>query len=305
MSWLVAATPDLELAFDEDFRGAAVDTARWVPYYLPHWSSRERTAARFGRHDGRLALHIVASQPPWCPEWDGELRASVLQTGLYAGPLGSGIGQLHFRPDLVVREEQESGITYAPHYGYVELRARAVADPAVMVALWLMGVEDRPDHCGEICVAEIFGSDVGPHSARVGMGIKTFRDPRLVEEFSADEHLIDATAFHTYAASWTRDGVEFLLDGAVVKSTTQSPDYPMQLMLAIYEFPDRIDPARSAAAGSAAYPKPFVVDYVRGYGRPKVPSRQLVGSPAAVAISSSWLRNSASRASGPTQSRCP
>ena len=95
------------------------------------------------------------------------------------------------------------------------------------------------------------------------MGIKAFHDPLLVEEFSAEEYPIDATAFHTYAASWTRSGVDFLLDGEVVKSTTQSPGYPMQLMLAIYEFPDRID------AGSAAYPKPFVVDFVRGYGRPK------------------------------------
>jgi hypothetical protein len=65
--------------------------------------------------------------------------------------------------------------------------------------------------------------------------------------------------------SWTAAGVDFLLDGQVVKSTTQSPGYPMQLMLAIYEFPDRLAPS-STGAGSAAYPKPFVVDYVRGYG---------------------------------------
>jgi hypothetical protein len=252
---------ELELAFDEDFRGAVVDPARWVPFYLPHWSSRDRTAARVGRHEGRLALQIEPDQPPWCPEWDGELRASVLQTGLYAGPLGSGLGQLHFRDDLVVREEQDNRRTYLPHHGLVELRCRAVADPAVMVALWLCGYEERPEECGEICVAEIFGDDVGPASARVGMGIKAFRDPELVEEFSADEYPIDATAFHTYAASWTADGVDFLLDGRVVKTTTQSPTYPMQLMLAIYEFPDRVDPTRSAA-----YPKPFVVDYVRGYG---------------------------------------
>ncbi len=89
-----------------------------MPYYLPHWSSRERTAARRRPARGRLALHIVEDQPPWCPEWDGELRASVLQTGLYAGPLGSGEGQLHFRDDLVVREEQDNRRTYLPHHGY-------------------------------------------------------------------------------------------------------------------------------------------------------------------------------------------
>jgi hypothetical protein len=260
---------DSELEFDEDFLGAEVDQDRWIPYYLPHWSSRERTAARVGRHDGRLALHIVQDQPPWCPEWDGDLRASVLQTGLYAGPLGSGEGQLHFRDDLVVREEQESRRTYTPQYGRVELTARAVPDPAVLVALWLCGVEERPEECGEICIAEIFGSDVGPDRARIGMGIKAFHDSRLIEEFSADEYPIDATDVHTYAADWTPDGVDFLLDGQVVKSTTQSPAYPMQLMLAIYEFPEPVAfPDRAPlvdGASGAAYPKAFVVDRVRGY----------------------------------------
>lgn len=260
----MAGVPDgLRLEFDEDFRGDAVDPRRWVPYYLPHWSSRERTAARLGRHEDRLSLHIEAGQPPWCPEWDGDLRASVLQTGLYAGRLGSDQGQLHFRDDLVVREEQETRRTYTPYLGFVELRARAVADPGVMVALWLMGVEERPEECGEICIAEIFGADVTATSAKVGMGIHPFADPTLREEFSAEEYPIDATDFHTYAAHWTPDGVDFLLDGEVVKRTTQSPLYPMQLMLAIYEFPARLDPARSTP-----YPKPFVVDRVRGYALP-------------------------------------
>jgi hypothetical protein len=40
-----------------------------------------------------------------------------------------------------------------------------------------------------------------------------------------------------------------------VKSVSQSPDYPMQLMLGMYEFPPAPGP----------YPKEFVVDYVRGY----------------------------------------
>jgi len=42
----------------------------------------------------------------------------------------------------------------------------------------------------------------------------------------------------------------------------QSPDYPMQLMLNIYEFPDEGPPQ-----DADAYPKELVVDYVRGYKR--------------------------------------
>jgi hypothetical protein len=251
-----------ELEFEDDFRGAAVDESRWFPYYLPHWSSRDRVRARLGPHDDRLTLEIGADHEPWAPEWDGDLKASLLQTGHFSGPVGSEIGQLHFRPDLVVREAHGPVRTYTPTYGYIELRAKALADPATMVALWLMGYEDKPERSGEICVAEIFGADVGANTARVGMGIHPFGDPNLVDEFSTDEHAIDATEFHTYAVDWTRDRVEFFLDDARVKTVHQSPGYPMQLMLGIYEFPDRIDPERSGT-----YPKRFVVDHVRGYRR--------------------------------------
>ena len=51
----------------------------------------------------------------------------------------------------------------------------------------------------------------------------------------------------------------------VLKTVDQSPAYPMQLMLGIYEFP----PEEGRETGTSGYPKPFVVDYVRGY-RPAV-----------------------------------
>ncbi|HEY5820827.1 MAG TPA: glycoside hydrolase family 16 protein, partial [Propionibacteriaceae bacterium] len=70
----------------------------------------------------------------------------------------------------------------------------------------------------------------------------------------------DATEFHVYAVDWTPAGVDFFIDDACVKSVQQSPDYPMQLMLAVYVFPDRIRPKHPPR-----YPHQFVVDYVRGY----------------------------------------
>ena len=252
--------PGYRLEFAEDFRAEAIDETRWVPYYLPHWSSRVRSRARTGRRDGRTVLQIEAGQPAWAPEWDGELRATLLQTGLFAGPVGSTVGQLHFRDDLVVREEQPTTRTYTPQFAFVELRARAIRQPDAMVALWLMGVEDQPDRCGEICVAEIFGDAMDDDSAAVGMGIHPFADNGLVEEFSAARFPIDATAFHVYAIDWTPSGVDFYLDNWLVKRTHQSPGYPMQLMLGVYEFPDR-----RAADVAALHPKQFVIDYVRGY----------------------------------------
>jgi hypothetical protein len=44
-----------------------------------------------------------------------------------------------------------------------------------------------------------------------------------------------------------------------VKEVAQSPAYPMQLMLSLYEFPE------GDSDRSDGYPKEFLVDVVRGY----------------------------------------
>ena len=247
----------MELEFEDTFEGDSLDDRRWLPYYLPQWSSREQSAARYRVGGGCLRLLIEADQQPWCPELDGDVRVSSLQTGMFAGPLGSTIGQHRFNPRAVVREEQRNVCLYTPHYGVIELRAKALDDPRNMVALWMIGYEDEPERSAEICVCEIFGSEVGPDEALVGVGVHPFGDPEVTDEFSKIRVPIDAREFHTYAADWTPEGVRFLVDGEVVKTVEQSPAYPMQLMLNIYEF--------AGEADAASYPKEFVVDYVRGY----------------------------------------
>jgi beta-glucanase (GH16 family) len=186
---------------------------------------------------------------------------SSLQTGVFAGPVGSGVGQHRFNPDAVVREAQHNARLYTPQYGRIEMRAKAIDDPHTMVALWLIGYEDEPARSSEICVCEIFGHNVGPDEASVGVGVHPFGDPLISDDFSAESVPIDAREFHIYAAEWTRDRVTFFVDGELVKTVEQSPAYPMQLMLGIYEFP----PHEDLETATGVYPKPFLVDYVRGY----------------------------------------
>jgi Glycosyl hydrolases family 16 len=250
-----------ELAFEDTFDGDVLDRSRWLPWYLPQWSSREAAAARYRLGGGVLRLVIEADQQPWCPEFDAETRVSSLQTGVFAGPLGSQVGQSRFKPGLVVRQEQDDARLYTPRYGLVELRAKALDDPACMVALWLIGYEDRPERSAEICVCEIFGRNVTADRAGVGMGLHPFGDPAIRDEFSVEDIAIDAREFHVYAAEWTPEYVAFFVDHRLVKLVEQSPDYPMQLMLGVYEFPDQAQASRPARP----YPKEFVVDYLRGY----------------------------------------
>jgi hypothetical protein len=243
---------------DETFDGDALDETRWLPYYLPHWSSRERAAARYEVGGGALRLRIDADQAPWCPEWDGDIRVSSLQTGAFAGDVGSSVGQHRFHPDAVVREEQPNVRLCTPQYGRIEIRVRFGDDPRAMGALWLIGYEDEPHRSAEICVCEVFGRDVFSDHAGVGVGVHPFGDPSVVDDFSRVDVPIDARDFHVYAADWTRDAVLFSVDGRTIKSVGQSPAYPMQLMLSLYDFP-------SAETGGRAssYPREFVVDYVR------------------------------------------
>jgi beta-glucanase (GH16 family) len=125
-----------------------------------------------------------------------------------------------------------------------------------MVALWMIGFEDAPERSAEICIFEIFGSSVGSGTATTGLGIHPFGDPLLHDEFLKIQLAADVTDFHTYSADWTSDCVKFYFDDQFVAEVEQSPNYPMQLMLNVYEF---------EGEAASPYPKRFLVDWVRGY----------------------------------------
>jgi Glycosyl hydrolases family 16 len=266
-----------ELEVEDRFDRPVLNERLWIPYYLSHWSSRAASAARFAVGDGTLRLLIDADQEPWCPEFTGHLRVSSLQTGEFAGPVGSAVGQHHFRKGIAVREAQRNVALYTPRYGLFELQARALNDPANMVALWMIGYEDRPTRSAEICVCEIFGRDVGSHQARVGMGVHPFGDPAITDEFAAESVDIDARESHTYAAEWTPSDVAFYVDDRLVKVVHQSPSYPMQFMLNIYEFADSPD----LPSALESYPKTFVVESFRGYRPTTGPAARPRAFPAA------------------------
>ena len=251
--------PAVRDELDEQFAGEDLDTDVWFPYYLPHWSSRAASAATWRVGDGELHLTIPADQPLWCPDLHEEpLRVSCLQTGHAAG-------QQPFADGLVVREEQPPFWGYTPRYGHLEVTMRAVVSPRSMFAFWLSGIEDRPEHSGEICVAEVFGDSVRDGTAAVGIGLHRFRDPALTEDFTAERRALDVAAAHTYGVDWTPRSLVFTIDGDVVRRLDQAPDYPVQLMLGVFDFPGR------AAPGEAEVPVPeLVVSSVRG--RPPIPA---------------------------------
>lgn len=248
--------PGYRLDFRDEFNGTALDPGKWVPFYLPHWSSREQSRSRYELAGGTLSLRIDADQEPWCPEFDGAVRCSSLQTGLFAGPLGSRSGQHRFNERVMVREAQPPMRLYVPQYGYFELRAKARLGANHLAALWMIGFEDRPKDSGEITIMEIFGRNVTAEGTRLGHGIKRVTDPRLVQDFHEDLLPFDPADWHVYAAEWTPAGVDFYLDGRKLRTIAQSPAYPMQFMLNLYQLPG-MEPA--------GFQPSFTVDYLRAW----------------------------------------
>jgi hypothetical protein len=250
--------PGLEPVFADEFDGTDLDRSVWLPHYLPAWSSRAATAATYDVRDSCLHLSIPAGQRLWCGDDHAPpMRVSGIQSGSFSGPVGTTVGQQPYRPGLTVREEQSPFWGWTPDVGYIELRARGVVTARSMVAFWMVGLEDRPERSAEICVAEVFGREARPGSTAVGMGLHAFRDPDVTEDWEAVRLPLDVGDFHLYAVDRTPEKADLLVDGEVVRSCPRPPAYPMQLMLAVFDFPDD-------GSDDDAVPE-LVVDHLRGY----------------------------------------
>ncbi|MFM9839000.1 MAG: glycoside hydrolase family 16 protein [Cyclobacteriaceae bacterium] len=246
------------LDFNEGFNQNIIDTSKWIPYYLPQWSSREKSRPNYKLANGQLILKITEDQEPWCSEFNGEIKCSSLQTGLFSGEVGTTIGQHRFNPLCIVRESQKTARLYTPLYGYIEIRARVEMGSNNVAAFWMIGFEETPEKSGEICIMEVKGENIKNNQFVNGYGIHPFGDMNLKEEFFEDKVDFDPSVFNIYAAKWQPNQVDFYINNKLIRTINQSPNYVMQLMLNIYEIP-------TEQKETGPYPKRFIVEYIRGY----------------------------------------
>lgn len=249
-----------KLDFQDEFNTKELDSAKWLPYYLPQWSSRARSASNYNLTSQSLILKIDKWQKPWCPEFNGEIKVSSIQTGVFSGELNTSEGQHKFSPECRVRQVQMEQRLYTARYGYFEIRAKALKSNQNVCAFWMIGFEDEPRKSAEICIMEIKGHNVKGGRSVNGYGLRAFQDRSLKDEFFEDVFDYDASNFHIYAMEWKPNGIDFYIDNLKVRSINQSPDYEMQLMLNIYEIPNL-----ERNANDDEFPKQFEIDYVRVY----------------------------------------
>jgi len=139
---------------------------------------------------------------------------------------------------------------------------RASPDPTCLLAIWLGGFEQSsPEHSGEICIAELFGSGITSHTSSVRLGVKAHTDPQLRTEVIDIDLPIDAADVHSYGADWGAEGVRFYVDDRLVHTATQEIGYPLQLMIDLFEFRGQVEET------PGTYPKTAAVQSVRGYRR--------------------------------------
>lgn len=246
--------PSQPPSFVDDFADE-LDTTTWIPHYLPHWTTPDRSEARYGVTADGLELRIEEDQLDWRPE-DAPLRVSNLQTGEYSGPLGSTRGTHRHRPDgLVVRTETPLRLPFAPRRGRVDITVAAGADERCMLAAWLVGTEHLSDSdSGEICVFEIDGATVGP-TTPARTGIKAHHDPRLHTDMAEVLLPFDARKVHTWTVIWGDGETVVGCEGVVLRRIPQAPDYPMILLIDLFE----IGPA------GGSYPKSATVRRVAAW----------------------------------------
>ena len=122
--------------------------------------------------------------------------------------------------------------------------------------MWLAGFEEYPEEGGELCVVEVFGRSIEGGSAEIGVGAKQVHDPRLTHDFVAPRLAIDVTEHHTYAVEWDDARAVFSVDGVQVHDCADPPTYPMQVMLAVFDFPDW--------SGDVGHVPSLTVDWVEG-----------------------------------------
>lgn len=125
-----------------------------------------------------------------------------------------------------------------------------------MLAVWLVGTEHLdPDHAGEVCVFEIDADAIDSERTRARCGIKAHRDPQLVTDMTEVSVPIDASQPHTWTAIWGKGETVIGCEGVVVRRLNQAPNYPLFLMVDLFEI--------GPPAGT--YPKAATIHHVRGW----------------------------------------
>ena len=146
-----------------------------------------------------------------------------------------------FGEGQTVREEQPRFEGWLPASGHVEIRCAMDLSHRSMAALWMAGFEDDAEQqrCGELCVVEVFGNALGDGSAEVGHGHQGVPRPGPHPGLrGSPARPRRGRASTPTPSTGTPTSAVFTVDGVEVRRCPRPPTYPMQLMVAVFDFPE-------------------------------------------------------------------
>ncbi|MBN1782853.1 carbohydrate binding domain-containing protein [bacterium] len=242
-----------------------------------------------------LPVHAQDLYPVWADEFDGP----VIDPSVWTFDAGPSNDNVHFYTDradnasvsdgslhLIVLKEPYNGYNYTAaliktkhamywRYGRIEARIRLPGSRGFVPAFWMLPEDDNYGYwpySGEIDIMEhptnelnrIYGTvHTGAYNAFTGSGprggITTVPDAQ--------------SAYHVYAAEWTRDKIDFIVDGLTYftfnrdgnGSLTWPFDSPFYLILCLQVGGGWV----GEPDASTLFPAVMDVDYVRVYQKPE------------------------------------
>ena len=153
-------------------------------------------------------------------------------------------------------------------YGYIEARAKLPVGHGIWPAFWMLGVDIKQvgwPMCGEIDILEYIGKEPGMvyttlhYKDRHGDKANGKKTPMpAIEE-----------GWHTYGVNWTKDKIEFFVDGKSVfshseKNKTQENwpfDQPFYILVNMAIGGNFGGPE----VDDSIFPQEYVIDYIRVY----------------------------------------
>ena len=229
-----------KLVWEENFKGKSLDEKNWnfeLGNGCPNcgWGNNERQLYTKENHqflDGKLV--ITAKK-------DGERYTSSRMTTK---------GKKEFR------------------YGRIEARAKLPVGKGIWPAFWMLGSNiDKAGwpKCGEIDILEYIGRE--PHMVFTTLHTQDHHGDAASSKKTKMDNIEDG--FHVYAVDWTKEKMEFFVDGQSVYSFSPEPknenswpfDQPFYIIINMaiggnFGGPDVDD---------TIFPQQFIIDYVKVY----------------------------------------
>jgi beta-glucanase (GH16 family) len=246
----ISADPGPGFAFDEEFNGNAgskPNPSLWAPDVG-------------GKGFGNNELQYYTPGDNTYLDGDGHL---VIEAREGSDGHSCWYGACRYTSGKLITQPWARPATFSQAYGRFEARIKVPLGAGMFPAFWLLGdniASAGHPNAGEIDVMEALGQQPAEVQQHVhGPGLN-FGDAYVLPEGQS------VADWHTYAVQWTRDLIEWQVDGQTTNSLTRADagtgwvfDHPFYILLNLAvggDWPGDPDPA-------TVFPGKMLVDYVR------------------------------------------